>query len=154
MVSDVEKQCQLRRLWVAMLQIDAQAAVVATGAVHGADPGHLRRFGQVGLAVEPHPAIAAPHAYREVGLMAQFGLQGRQARSQAGRVVDAFKHLAQHRQPTLEQLLVQLDEMAFTGAAEQQAGSQRYRRRASGKQQGQTATQGQSAHQASRSSST
>ncbi|MNJ68512.1 hypothetical protein D3C77_647680 [compost metagenome] len=64
--------------------------------MQGAEPRRLRRVGQVGLAVKPHPAITAAYTYSEVSLMAQLALQGGQARGEAGWVVDAVEHLAQH----------------------------------------------------------
>ncbi|MNH19026.1 hypothetical protein D3C79_787490 [compost metagenome] len=76
-------------------------------------------LGQAGLAFKPHPAITAAQAHGEVCLMAQFGLQGRQTQGEAGWIVDAVEHLPQQRQATFEQLLIQLDEVAFAGAAEQ-----------------------------------
>ncbi|MNH40271.1 hypothetical protein D3C79_1015670 [compost metagenome] len=86
--------------------------------------------------------------------MAEFGLQGRQARCEAGRVIRALEHLAQQRQAAVEQLLVEFDEMGFAGTAEKDAGGQRDHRSAGGKQQRQAAAKGQAAHQALRSSST
>ncbi|MNM53223.1 hypothetical protein D3C81_643230 [compost metagenome] len=150
-VGDVEKQ---RQLCVAVVEVDAQAAVVDATGVQGAEPDHLRRVGQAGLAVEPDAPVTATNAHGKVGLVAEFGLQSGQARGEAGWAIYAFEHLAQQRQAAVEQLLVEFDEVSGAGAAEEDAGGQRHHCSAGGKQQRQAAPEGQATHQAPRSSST
>ncbi|MNF90500.1 hypothetical protein D3C84_730660 [compost metagenome] len=119
--------------------------VVQTVAPRGAEP-----FG----AVEPVSAVAALQAQGEIRVQAQFGLQGVQARRQGGGAVHFAHQRAEGGQPAFQQLLVEFDEVGLAGAAEEHASGQRDGGGAGGEQQAEAGSEGESAHQPPRASST
>ena len=86
--------------------------------------------------------------------MGQVLQQGRQAPGETFQGVSAVQRTVQDGEAAFQQLLVEFNEMHFTGTSEQDAGKQRDHGGAPGKQQRQAAAQGQAAHQLLRSSST